>query len=90
MEGKRAHFLGMGLRNRGCTLVETFLSGHHQVAPLAQKRLEKELLDAVNRVEHEPIEAADKGTCFNVVIDCLISHRKCEYEGMDIQSGELA
>jgi hypothetical protein len=53
-------------------------------------KLEQELLDAVNRVPHEPIEAADKGTCFNEVIDCLISHRKCEYEGMDIQSGELA
>ena len=52
-------------------------------------KLEQELLDAVNRVPHEPIEAADKGTCFNEVIDCLISHRKCEYEGMDIQSGEM-
>lgn len=53
-------------------------------------KLEQELLDSVNRVPHEPIEAADKGTCFNEVIDCLIAHRKCEYEGMDIQSGELA
>ena len=53
-------------------------------------KLEKELLDAVNRVPHEPIEAADKGTCFNEVIDCLIARRKCEYEGMDISSGELA
>ena len=53
-------------------------------------KLEQELLDAVNCVPHEPIEAADKGTCFNEVIDCLISHRKCEYEGMDIQSEELA
>ena len=52
-------------------------------------RLEKELLDAVNRVPREPIEAADKGTCFNEVVDCLISRRKCGYEGMDIQSGEL-
>ena len=53
-------------------------------------KLEQELLDAVNRVPHEPSEAADKGTCFNEVIDCLIAHRKCEYEGMDISSGELA
>ena len=53
-------------------------------------KLEQELLDAVNRVPHEPSEAADKGTCFNEVIDCLIARRKCEYEGMDIQSGEMA
>lgn len=53
-------------------------------------RLEQELIDGINRVPREPIEAADKGTCFNEVIDCLIAGRKCEYEGMDIQSGELA
>lgn len=34
--------------------------------------LEQELIDAINRVEHEPIEAADKGTCFNEILDCLI------------------
>lgn len=32
---------------------------------------EQELLDAVNRVPHEPIEAADKGTCFNELVDWL-------------------
>lgn len=63
---------------------------YKETADEMSDRLEKELLDAVNRVPHEPIEAADKGTCFNEVIDCLISHRKCEYEGMDIQSGEIA
>lgn len=36
--------------------------------------LEQELLDAINRVPHEPIEAADKGTCFNEILDCLILH----------------
>lgn len=63
---------------------------YKETADEMSDRLEKELLDAVNRVPHEPIEAADKGTCFNEIIDCLISHRKCEYEGMDIQSGEIA
>lgn len=63
---------------------------YKETADEMSDRLEKELLDAVNRVPHEPIEAADKGTCFNEVIDCLISHRKCEYEGMDIHSGEIA
>jgi hypothetical protein len=63
---------------------------YRETADEMSDRLEKELLDAVNRVEREPIEAADKGTCFNEVIDCLIAHRKCEYEGMDIQSDEIA
>lgn len=63
---------------------------YKETADEMSDRLEKELLDAVNRVPHEPIEAADKGTCFNEVIDCLIAGRKCEYEGMDIQSGEIA
>ncbi len=62
---------------------------YKETADEMSDRLEKELLDTINRVPKEPIEAADKGTCFNEVVDCLISHRKCEYEGMDIQSGEL-
>jgi hypothetical protein len=52
-------------------------------------RLERELIDTINRVPCEPIEAADKGTCFNEAIDCLIAGRKCGYEGMDIRSGEM-
>ena len=63
---------------------------YKETADEMSDRLEQELLDAINRVPREPIEAADKGTCFNEVIDCLISHRKCEYEGMDIHSGEVA
>lgn len=34
------------------------------------------LLDTINRVSHEPIEAADKGTCFNEVIDRINSGGK--------------
>lgn len=48
--------------------------------------LEQELLDAVNRVPREPSEAADKGTCFNEIIDCLIHSRPCGHEGMTIRS----
>ena len=62
---------------------------YKETADEMSDRLEKELIDSINRVPHEPIEAADKGTCFNEVIDCLIAGRKCEYEGMDIQSGEM-
>ena len=59
---------------------------YKETADEMSDRLERELLDAVNRVPREPIEAADKGTCFNEVIDCLVAGRKCEYEGMDIHS----
>lgn len=62
---------------------------YKETADEMSDRLERELIDSINRVPREPIEAADKGTCFNEVIDCLIAHRKCEYEGMDIQSGEM-
>lgn len=63
---------------------------YKETADEMSDRLERELIDAVNRVPREPIEAADKGTCFNEVIDCLIHGRKCEYEGMSIQTEEVA
>lgn len=46
---------------------------------------EQELLDAINRVEHEESEAADKGTCFNEVIDCIIHNRKPERNDIRIE-----
>ena len=45
-------------------------------------KLEQELVDTINRVPHEPWEAADKGTCFNEIIDMLLDGRDCQYEGM--------
>ena len=63
---------------------------YKETADEMSDRLDRELLDAVNRVSYDPIEAADKGTCFNEVIDRLILGRKCEYKGMDIKSEELA
>lgn len=47
---------------------------------------EQELLDAINRVPHEPIEAADKGTCFNEIVDYLIAGKNTEKDGMKIES----
>lgn len=37
---------------------------------------ECELIDSINRVPRTPIEAADKGTAFNEVVDCIIENRK--------------
>ena len=49
-------------------------------------QLEQELIDSINRVGKVPSEAADKGTAFNEVIDCLIESRKSEREDMTIRS----
>ncbi|MBR6903406.1 MAG: hypothetical protein IKN32_00955 [Bacteroidales bacterium] len=47
-------------------------------------KLNQELLDAVNRVPHEPWEAADKGTAFNEVIDMIIAARPCLIDDMAV------
>lgn len=47
-------------------------------------KLNQELLDAVNRVPHEPWEAADKGTAFNEVIDMIIAARPCRIDDMSV------
>ena len=41
------------------------------------EKMECELIDKINRVPFES-GAADKGTAFNEVIDCIIENRKCE------------
>ena len=46
---------------------------------------EQQLLDAINRVDHEESEAADKGTCFNEVIDCMVHNRKPERKDIRIE-----
>ena len=43
----------------------------------------QELLDTINRVPHDPIEAADKGTCFNEIVDAIGDDRDCAYPGMN-------
>lgn len=44
---------------------------------------ERNLLDSINRVPFVS-EAADKGTCFNEIVDCLIGSRECTKKGMEI------
>ena len=41
-------------------------------------KLERELIDCINRVDKEPSEAADKGTAFNEIVDCIVEHRDTE------------
>ena len=45
----------------------------------------QELIDRINRVPFES-EAADRGTAFNEVVDCLILGRNTEREDMEIVS----
>lgn len=49
---------------------------------------EQNLLDAVNRVDKGPIEAADKGTCFNEIVDAIIHKRGSSREDVTIESHE--
>lgn len=51
-------------------------------------KAEKELLDSINRVPHHPIEAADKGTAFNELIDCLVNDRPSTNPNVSIESTE--
>lgn len=61
--------------------------GDYKLSPEEMSvQLEQELLDCINRVPHEPSEAADKGTAFNEVIDCIIEHHPCEREDMEIRT----
>lgn len=46
---------------------------------------EKNLIDQINRCPKEPIEAADKGTAVNEVVDMLIHRRNCEISGMEVE-----
>ena len=45
-----------------------------------------DLIDAINRVQGEPSEAADRGTCFNEIVDCLILNRPTQRADMRIES----
>ena len=48
-------------------------------------KIEAELLDAVNRVPKGAMEAADKGTAFNEIVDCLIERRTSSRDDCDIR-----
>ena len=49
---------------------------YHLSAEEVDALARQELIDKINRVESEPSEAADKGTAFNEIVDCLIEKRK--------------
>lgn len=54
-----------------------FSDGEYKLTPDEMYvKLEADLINMINRVEGEPIEAADKGTAFNEIVDCLIENRK--------------
>lgn len=46
------------------------------IAEYEQKSFD-ELIDKINRVPHAPIEAADKGTAFNDLVDTLLHNKQC-------------
>lgn len=48
--------------------------------------LKQELLDAINRVPHEPSEPASKGTALNEIVDCIIHNRKSDNKNILIKS----
>lgn len=47
---------------------------------------EAKLIDQINRCPKVPIEAADKGTVVNELVDMLVNMRRCEIEGMEVCS----
>lgn len=49
-------------------------------------KLEVELINQINRIPKGPMEAADKGTAFNEIVDCLIENRKSGREDCRIRS----
>lgn len=49
-------------------------------------KLECDLLDSINRIDGSFGEAADKGTAFNEIVDCLIEHRKSNRKDCNIRS----
>lgn len=63
--------------------------GYKRTLEEISAELEQRLLDTINRTEREPAEAADKGTCFNALVDWLrgypsaipIEYRSDEIDG---------
>lgn len=49
-------------------------------------KIESELIDSINRCPRHPSEAADKGTAFNEIVDCLIEKRKSSRDDCKIYS----
>lgn len=51
-------------------------------------KLEADLLDSINRIDGRYGEAAEKGTAFNEIVDCLIENRKSSRDDCKIYSTE--
>lgn len=49
-------------------------------------KLEADLLDSINRIDGKYGEAAEKGTAFNEIVDCLIENRKSSRDDCKIYS----
>lgn len=47
---------------------------------------ECDLIDMINRCKTEPIEACDKGTALNEIVDCIIENRKSSRDNLEIIS----
>ena len=61
--------------------------GDYKLAPdEMHDKLEVELINSINRIPKGPMEAADKGTAFNEIVDCLIENRKSERDDCQIRS----
>lgn len=50
-------------------------------------KLEADLIDSINRIDGVFSEAAEKGTAFNEIVDCIIENRKSSREDCKIWSG---
>lgn len=48
--------------------------------------LKQELIDSINKIPHEPSEAASKGTALNEIVDCLIHNRQADRKDIVIKS----
>lgn len=61
--------------------------GDYKLSPEEMSvQLEQELIDSINRVAKEPSEAADKGTAFNEVVDCILERQDTIRHDMLISS----
>lgn len=49
-------------------------------------KIELELINSINRCPKEPNEAADAGTCFNEVVDCLIKGKNTDRKDITIRT----
>lgn len=60
----------------------------HTPDEIAAER-EQALIDLINKVEQEPSEAADRGTCLNEIIDCIVLNEKSTRDDVIIKSAML-